>query len=84
MIRNNTRCPICNGYKSESTTTFTVDLDFGVIVVRHVPAEVYEQCGAEWIDDNNAEQLDQIVNYTKEKHTMIEVSEFSAWKKVAS
>lgn len=84
MMRNNTRCPICNGYKSESTTTFTVDLDFGVIVVRHVPAEVCEQCGAEWIDDNNAEQLDQIVNYAKEKHTMIEVSEFSAWKKAAS
>ena len=57
---------------------------FGVIVVRHVPAEVCEQCGAEWINDSNAEQLDQIVNYAKEKHTMIEVSEFSAWKKVAS
>jgi hypothetical protein len=35
---------------------------FNVVVVRHVPATICEQCGAEWIDDNNAEQLDQIVN----------------------
>jgi hypothetical protein len=41
MTGINTRCPICNGYKSESTTTFTVDLDFGV-VVRHVPATICE------------------------------------------
>ena len=84
MIRNKTMCPFCKGYKSESTTTFTVDLEFGVIVVRHVPAEICEQCGAEWFNDNNVEQLDKIVNYAKERHTMIEVSEFSAWKKVAS
>jgi YgiT-type zinc finger domain-containing protein len=84
MTGINTRCPICNGYKSESTTTFTVDLDFGVVVVRHVPATVCEQCGAEWIDDNNAEQLDQIVNYAKQKHTMVEVLEFSSLKKEAS
>ena len=84
MTGINTRCPICNGYKSESTTTFTVDLDFGVVVVRHVPATICEQYGAEWIDDNNAEQLDQIVNYVKQKHTMVEVLEFSSLKKEAS
>ena len=84
MMGDNYRCPICNGYKSESTTTFTADLDFGVVVVRHVPATGCEQCGAEWIDDNNAEQLDQIVNYAKGKHTMIEVIEFTSPKKEAS
>lgn len=78
------RCPLCNGYKVDSTTTFTVDLDFGVVVVRHVPAVVCEQCGSEWIDDNNADKLEKIVQSAKKKQSMVEVSEFSALDKIAS
>jgi YgiT-type zinc finger domain-containing protein len=33
-------------------TTFTVDLGFGVVVVRDVPATVCSQCGADWISDD--------------------------------
>ena len=76
---NENRCPICNGYKVDSTTTFTVDLDFGVVVVRHVPATVCEQCGAEWIDDMEAEQLEKIVADAKQKHSIVEISEFSSY-----
>ena len=78
------RCPLCNGYKSESTTTFTVDLKFGVLVVRHVPAVVCEQCGAEWIADAQAQKLENLVKETRKKQTMIEVAEFSALEKLAS
>jgi len=78
------RCPICYGYKTNSTTTFSVDLGFGVVVVRHVPAVVCEQCGIEWINDDNAEKLEEIVSLAKEKQTMIEVSEFSVLDKLAS
>jgi len=84
MRTQENRCPICNGYKSESTTTFTVDLDFGIVVVRHVPAIVCEQCGAEWISDENAAKLEQIVNEAKIKHSIVEVSEFSCSTKIAS
>ena len=34
----------------EGKTTFTVDLGFGVVVVRDVPATVCSQCGADWIE----------------------------------
>ncbi len=37
MSAKNT-CPICGGSKVKGTTTFTVDLGFGVVVVRNVPA----------------------------------------------
>jgi len=84
MRNQENRCPICNGYKNESTTTFTVDLDFGVVVVRHVPAIVCEQCGAEWISDENAEKIEHIVNEAKAKHSMVEISEFSHFTKIAS
>jgi len=47
-------CPSCGGTKEQGTTTFTVDLKFGVIVVRNVPATVCSLCGADWIDDSVA------------------------------
>ena len=65
MMNRTKYCAICNGHITDSTTTFTVDLEFGVVVVRHVPALVCEQCGAE-------------------KHAIVEVSEFDAFKKKAS
>jgi YgiT-type zinc finger domain-containing protein len=83
-MSTNTRCPICKGYQSQSTTTFTVDLEFGVVVVRHVPAIVCEQCGAKWIDDNEAEKLEEIVAEAKEKHTMVEIAEYPKTNKEAS
>ena len=75
------RCPVCNGYKSVSETTFTVDLGFGVVVVRHVPAEVCEQCGAEWLDDATSKNLEQIVQNAKNSHSMVEISEYQALPK---
>ena len=38
-------CPLCHGgIKREGKTTFTVDLGFGVVVIRKVPAQVCDQC----------------------------------------
>jgi len=37
------KCPLCGGAKKEGKTTFTVDLGFGVVVVRDVPATVCSQ-----------------------------------------
>lgn len=59
-----------------SDTTFTVDLGFGVVVVRHVPAEVCEQCGAEWLDDTTSKNLEQIVENARSSHSMVEISEY--------
>jgi len=74
-------CPVCRGHKKEGTTTFAVDLGSGVIVVRHVPALVCEQCGMEWIDDAIAETLEKIVDDVRQKGSIVEVKEFS---KIAS
>jgi len=84
MKKSQERCPICQGYKVDATTTFTVDLDFGVVVIRHVPATICEQCSTEWIDDVNAQKLEELVNEAKMKHSMVEISEFPyADKKVS-
>ena len=84
MKQTNGKCPLCKGYKHKSTTTFTVDLKFGVVVVRDVPALVCEQCGEEWIEDKEAGALESIVADARQKHSMIEVANFSDLLRVAS
>jgi YgiT-type zinc finger domain-containing protein len=58
-------------------TTFTADLEFGVVVVRKVPATVCSQCGADWIDNRIAKQLESIVNDARKKRRQVEVTSFS-------
>lgn len=67
------RCPLCEGNKTEGTTTYTVDLGFGVVVVRDVTAKVCSQCGEEWIDASVARSLENIVLSAKAKHSLVEV-----------
>ena len=69
------------GSKIEGTTTFVADSGTGVIVVRHVPALVCDQCGTDWIEDSVAEILETIVEEVRGKGSIIEMKEFS---KIAS
>ena len=69
-------CPLCGGDKKEGHTTYSVDLGFGVVVVRDVPAKVCSQCGEEWIDAQVARQLEEIVNSARDKHPQLEVLPF--------
>jgi YgiT-type zinc finger domain-containing protein len=69
-------CPICGGTKTQGTTTFTVDLGFGVVVIRNVPALVCEQCGTDWIADETAERLERTVNDARQRHRQVEVTAY--------
>jgi YgiT-type zinc finger domain-containing protein len=73
-----TRCPLCGGSKKAGHTTFTVDLEFGVVVVRDVPASLCSQCGADWIEDSVAAKLEEIVNDARLKRHIVEVTRLSA------
>lgn len=78
---SNRKCPICGGTIEKGTTTYTADLDFGLVVVRQVPAEVCNQCGEEWIDPEVASKLENTIDQAREKGTEIEVLSYE--KKVA-
>ncbi len=71
-------CPICGGRKAQGTTTFTVDLGFGVVVVRNVPALACNQCGADWIEDTVAERLEQTVNNARKCHRQVDVTAYAS------
>ena len=72
--KNNEKCPLCGGLKKPGTTTFTAELGFGVVVVRHVPASVCTQCGADWISDKVAAKLESLVKEAKTKKLQVEVT----------
>ena len=71
------QCPLCGGNKKAGTTIFTVDLVFGVVVVRDVPAAICSQCGADWISDEISAKLEDIVSDAREKHHIVEVTSLS-------
>ncbi len=71
-------CPLCNGHMINGTTTFTVDYEKGVIVVRHVPALVCAQCGEAWIEDEQSEKLEVLVQAAKTHARQLEVIDMVA------
>lgn len=71
-------CPLCGGAKVKGTTTFTVELGFGVVVIRNVPALVCEQCGADWIADETAERLEAMVEEARQRRRQVEVSVYAS------
>ena len=75
--KSNTRlCPLCGGDKKKGFTTYTVELDSSLLVVRDVPAEVCSQCGEEWISSSVAEKLEKITSYVRVKKPELEIVSF--------
>lgn len=72
------KCPLCGSSKMPGRTTFTVDLGFGVVVVRDVPATVCSQCGADWIEDSIVARLEEIVDDARKKHHMVDITTLSS------
>jgi len=75
------QCPLCGVEKQLGTTTFALDLKFGVVVVRQVPALVCVKCGDAWIEDPVSEKLEAVVADARRKKTMVEVAR---WSKLAA
>ena len=69
-------CPLCAGRREPGRTTFTAELGFGVVVVRHVPALVCDQCGEEWIEDSVAAALEAVVEEARAKQSLVEVTDW--------
>ena len=71
------RCPLCAGRTGPGETVFAVELGFGVVVVRHVPAMVCETCGESWIEDGTAARLEGVVDRARSEQREVEVLAYS-------
>ena len=55
-------CFMCKGSCDDKLTTFLVDVENCIVIVKNVPSQVCLQCGETSYSDNVAEQLETIVN----------------------
>lgn len=70
-------CPLCGGTKNSGTTTFTVDVKETLVVIRNVPATICSLCGNEWLSDEVAANIENIVDEAKNKKHIFEVTQYS-------
>lgn len=70
------QCPICGGKKKHGTTTFTVDLESTLVVIKNVPATICALCGYEWLSDDTAAAIEHIVQEAKNEYRMVEVTQY--------
>ena len=68
------RCLLCGGERPPGTTIFAVDLGFGVVAIRDVPALVCSKCGDAGIADEVAEKLEIAVADARRKQSVVEVT----------
>jgi len=69
---------MCEGVQTQGTTTFTVDKNFLLVVVRNVPATICAQCGEAWIADSVAAELETIVSEASAKRRQLEIVDMAA------
>ena len=55
-------------------SAFTVELGFGIVVVRDVPAQVCDLCGTDWLEDSVAEKLELIIEQARRNQPVVEVA----------
>ncbi|ACF13485.1 conserved hypothetical protein [Chloroherpeton thalassium ATCC 35110] len=70
------KCPLCGGSKEQGFTTFTVDMQDTLVVIRNVPATICSLCGNEWLSDEVAMSIERIVEEAKNKQHDVEVTQF--------
>ena len=64
---------MCGGKIAVGTTTFTVDLKTGVVIVRNVPAFVCNQCGEDWIENHTSAKLETIAERARAENAQLEM-----------
>jgi len=67
------KCFVCKGEIENKNTTFMVELDNCIIIIKNVPSQVCKQCGEVTYSNEVAKQLENLVNSVKDIITEIAV-----------
>ena len=70
-------CFMCNGKLEEKNTTFMVELDNCIIIIKNVPSLVCEQCGEVSYSNEVSKQLEKLVNAVRNSITEITIINYS-------
>ncbi len=73
------KCVICkNGETEPGTTTILLERDNTTIVIKLVPAEVCQNCGDGYVDEETTERLLQIVEDATKSGVQVDIRQFIA------
>ncbi len=70
-------CFMCKGKLEHKKTTFMVELDNYIIIIKNVPSEVCKQCGEVSYSNEVAKQLEKLVNSVRNVITEITVINYT-------
>ncbi|MEI3434928.1 MAG: type II toxin-antitoxin system MqsA family antitoxin [Clostridia bacterium] len=70
-------CFMCKGKLEEKNTTFMVELDNCIIIIKNVPSLVCEQCGEVLYSNEVSKQLEKLVNAVRNSITEITIINYS-------
>ena len=71
------RCFMCKGHLDDKLTTFMVDIDHCIIIVKNVPSQVCGQCGEVSYSNDIAKQLERVVDSLRSSITEIAVVNYT-------
>lgn len=74
-------CFMCKGKLENKNTTFMIELDKCIVIVKNVPSQVCKQCGEVSYSNEVAKQLEKLVNSVK--NAMTEITVINYTEKVA-
>lgn len=74
-------CFMCKGTMEKKNTTFMVELDNTIIIIKNVPSLVCKQCGEVAYEDDVAGHLEDLVNTVR--NTITEITVINYTEKVA-
>ena len=68
---------MCKGQIEDKSTTFMVEIEKCIIIVKNVPSQVCRQCGEASYSDNVARKIETIVNTFKNTISEIAVVNYA-------
>jgi YgiT-type zinc finger domain-containing protein len=73
------KCVVCrNGETKPGLTTFTLERNGAILVVRGVPARVCENCGEEYIEDSEVARLGELADETAKPGVQVDIRDYRA------
>lgn len=73
------KCTICkNGESVHGDSVVTPTRGEFVIVFKHVPAEICQNCGKEYTDENTTRSLLSVANDSFDKGVVVDVRDYKA------
>ena len=71
-------CFMCKGSLEDKLTTFLMDIENCIVIVKNVPSQVCSQCGETSYSDNVASRLEEIVDAALNALTEIAVVNYAS------